>query len=117
MEKWLTSQLFLLRDHYCDASGISPVTLGHRCADDGNFFASLEKAEPSTFTVRKLGRVLGWFDANWPADAVRPACLNDWRALQQWNAANQYSNTDPDRWPCLFIPGCGFGGGQSKGEA
>lgn len=70
MENELAANLILLATKFGDARKLEESTVGRLCAADGRFFSRIR--EGKTFTAKKYDEVVGWFGANWPANAEWP---------------------------------------------
>ena len=65
-----TADIKDLAEAYAAHSGLKLSTLGAYAVNDGKFFHRLEEGRGCT--LRTYHKVLGWFDANWPADLEWP---------------------------------------------
>lgn len=63
-------QLIKLATVYCAHSGLSLSTVSTYAADGGGFFKGL--LDGASCTIRKMDRVVDWFDRNWPEDLEWP---------------------------------------------
>lgn len=70
METELANHLITLGTRFCEARALEESTVGRLCAADGRFFSRIRDGK--TFTAKKYDEVVGWFDLNWPANAVWP---------------------------------------------
>lgn len=71
METELAKHLIALGTVFCRARDLEESTVGRLCASDGRFFSRIRDGK--TFTAKKYDEVVGWFSANWPADADWPS--------------------------------------------
>jgi hypothetical protein len=71
METTLRDNLFLLARIFADAIGCRLSTISKRAINDSGYFARL-KDPKNSFTVSTYDRLVKWFFANWPENAVWP---------------------------------------------
>lgn len=70
MTLYSTSDLRILAERYCDATGESLHGLGTRAANNAKMFKRL--AAGAGCTAEKAERASAWFAENWPADVAWP---------------------------------------------
>lgn len=64
-------QLLDLAKTYASHTGLALSTVSTYAADAGGFFKGLEGE--ASCTIRKMDRVVRWFDLNWPEDLAWPS--------------------------------------------
>jgi hypothetical protein len=63
-------QLISLAETYAEHRGLTLPTVSTYAAGDGKFFSALKGK--ASCTIARAERLVGWFDANWPADLAWP---------------------------------------------
>lgn len=63
-------QLLKLANTYASHTALALSTVSTYAADAGGFFKGLEGS--ASCTLRKMDRVVRWFDKNWPEDLEWP---------------------------------------------
>ncbi|HAW49198.1 MAG TPA: hypothetical protein DCX34_18525 [Roseovarius sp.] len=64
-------QLLKLAKTYASHAGLALSTVSTYAADAGGFFKGLEGE--ASCTIRKMDRVVKWFDRHWPEDLEWPS--------------------------------------------
>lgn len=67
------TDMFKLFDAYCDAAGVTQVTLSMRLYNEGKKIASLRERRERGLTVERYNHTFRWLSKNWPLGAEWPA--------------------------------------------
>lgn len=74
MESTLRHNIETCAVAYAEGRGLEMVTVARLATGDWRFFDRLGTG--ASFTIRKYDAIMGWFDANWPADLAWPESVD-----------------------------------------